>query len=315
MKEIGGYIELDRYRMPMLHEKAIALNSGRGCLSYLIRLKKIQKIRLPFFLCDSVKDTCSLEGVSIKFYSISESFEPEDMFLEEDEWLYIVNYYGQITREKMQTLIQKYNRVIIDQAQAYFDRPVVGAHTLYTCRKFFGVPDGGFLYTDGVLAENLPIDESYNRMHFLHGRFERSASEFYNEYAKNNELFETEGLKKMSKLTNNLLHGIDYKWVKDKRSENYHWLHQELGKSNNLKLRETEGAFAYPLWIANGEKIRKQLIAHKVFIPTLWPDVLKNMPENTLEYQLAQNILPLPCDQRYDCSDMKYMVSLLYSFL
>ena len=55
MKEIGGYIELDRYTLPMLHENAKALNCGRNCLAYLIRARGIKKIALPYFLCDSVK--------------------------------------------------------------------------------------------------------------------------------------------------------------------------------------------------------------------------------------------------------------------
>lgn len=32
IKKIGGYIELDRYQLPMRHEKAIALNCGRSAL-------------------------------------------------------------------------------------------------------------------------------------------------------------------------------------------------------------------------------------------------------------------------------------------
>lgn len=39
MKEIGGYIELDTYTGAMLHEKAIALNCGRGALEYLCEAK------------------------------------------------------------------------------------------------------------------------------------------------------------------------------------------------------------------------------------------------------------------------------------
>lgn len=60
--------------------------------------------------------------------------------------------------------------------------PVEGVDTIYTCRKYFGVSDGAFLYTDTKPQRNLPQDESYDRMHFLMGRYERSASEFYNEY-------------------------------------------------------------------------------------------------------------------------------------
>ena len=44
MREIGGYFELDKYSMPMLHEGAIALNCGRITLAYLIEAKGIEKI-------------------------------------------------------------------------------------------------------------------------------------------------------------------------------------------------------------------------------------------------------------------------------
>ena len=40
MREIGGYIELDTYRDQMLHEDGILLNSGRGCLWYLLKARK-----------------------------------------------------------------------------------------------------------------------------------------------------------------------------------------------------------------------------------------------------------------------------------
>lgn len=58
MKEIGGYIELDTYTGAMLHEKAMALNCGRGALEYLCEAKMIRKLYLPYFLCDSVPNLC-----------------------------------------------------------------------------------------------------------------------------------------------------------------------------------------------------------------------------------------------------------------
>lgn len=55
---------------------------------------------------------------------------------------------------------------IIDNAQVYFDVPLEGVDTLYTCRKFLGVSDGAFLYTDTLLSKELPLDKSYDRMFF-----------------------------------------------------------------------------------------------------------------------------------------------------
>ncbi|MBQ3559425.1 MAG: hypothetical protein IJA07_07945 [Agathobacter sp.] len=308
MKEIGGYIEFEEYNMPMLHEGAIALNSGRNCLAYLIRAKNIKKIKLPYFLCNSVRNLCEKEGTQVSFYRIGDDFRLKDIYLDNDEWLYVVNYYGQLTNTYIKELKARYSRVIIDQSQAYFELPVEGIDTLYTCRKFFGVSDGAFLYTDKLLEDEFDIDESFERMHFLLGRYEKTASEFYGEYVANNKLFATQPIKFMSKLTCNLLHGIDYEVIKQRRTENFSVLHERLKGYNRLDLQIPSGAFMYPLYHENASVIRSELQKRKIYIPILWPNVLTDVVEDDLEYLYAKNILPLPCDQRYKTEDMLYLV-------
>ena len=219
MREYGGYIELDTYRLPMLHKGAIALNCGRNCLAYLFGTRKIRKLKLPYYMCDSVFNLCRKYGVEMSFYHVNDSFYPEDIKLSDDEWLYVMNYYGQLERGQLEELKSKYKKVIIDNAQAYFDEPLEDTDTLYTCRKFFGVPDGAFLYTDSISEEEYPTDESFERMRFLLGRYERNASEFYQEYSANDHMFADEPILKISKLTKNLLHGIDYEFVKQRRTK------------------------------------------------------------------------------------------------
>lgn len=312
MREIGGYFELDKYSMPMLHEGAIALNCGRNTLAYLIEAKGIEKIKVPKFLCDTVREVCEKEKISISFYSITRDFLPEELTLEADEWLYLVNFYGQLDNDTIRGYVEKYERVIVDHAQAYFQMPLENVDTLYTCRKFFGVADGGILYTDTMLDREIPQDESFDRMKFVLGRFERSASEFYAEAASNNDFFADEPIKLMSKLTENLLHGIDYEAVKQKRTRNFEILHEAFGKINPLKLTVPQGAFMYPLYLEKGGEIRRKLQAKKIFIPTLWPDVFKHCDESELEYDYAKNILPIPVDQRYDEEDMKYIIKAVF---
>ena len=308
MREIGGYFELDKYSMPMLHQGAIALNCGRNTLAYLIEAKGIEKIKVPKFLCDTVREVCEKEKISITYYSITRDFLPEELTLEADEWLYLVNFYGQLDNDTIREYVDRYERVIVDHAQAYFQMPLENVDTLYTCRKFFGVADGGILYTDTKLDREIPHDESFERMKFVLGRFERSASEFYAEAASNNDFFADEPIKLMSKLTENLLHGIDYEAVKQKRTRNFEILHEAFGKINPLKLTVPQGAFMYPLYLENGGEIRRKLQAKKIFIPTLWPDVFEHCSECELEYDYAKNILPIPVDQRYDEEDMKYIM-------
>lgn len=301
MREIGGYIELDTFTGPMLHGDGIKLNCGRNALAYLIEAKRIDKLWMPKFMCDSCDKVLSDRGVVVEYYSIGVDFKP--IVPEWDGWLYVVNYYGQLSNEYLASLG---DRVIVDNAQAYFQDPVPGMDTLYTCRKFFGVADGAVLYTDKTI-EVEQQDESFRRMNFLLGRYERTASEFYPEYAANNNFFENEPIKRMSKLTENLLHGIDYERVRQRRTENFAFLHERLHGINRLNLTIPEGAFMYPLYLENGAEIRKKLQAMKIYIPTLWPSVFALCGKMEPEYDMAKNILPLPVDQRYWTEEMEYL--------
>ncbi len=314
MKEIGGYIELDTYHLPMLHEGAIALNCGRNCLAYLFKSREIKKLKIPYFICNSIFNVCDREGVEKSYYHIGLDFRPiSDLTLADDEWLYLVNLYGQLSNDEINKYVERYHRVIVDQANGYFEEPLPGVDTFYTCRKWFGVADGALLYTDTPLSDEFTLDESYDRMRFLLGRYERTASEFYGEYNANNKFFIDEPIKQMSKLTRNLLHGIDYKSIQAKRKKNFECLHEKLKDKNQLNIKPAE--FMYPFMVENGAEIRKRLQAEKIYIPTLWPTVFEVTGENDLEYGMAKNILPLPIDQRYGSEDMKYMTEKIMKLL
>lgn len=315
LKEIGGYMELDTYSLPMMHNNAVALNCGRNALAYLIEVKNIRKILLPYFLCDSVKNICEKCDLKIRYYHTDFNFKPVFDQIEQDEWIYIVNYYGQLEKEYIKEIRRKFDNVIIDNAQAYFADPIENTDTIYTCRKFIGVCDGAFLYTDKLIDRKLDTDESFDRMNFVLGRFERNGSEFYNESSINNKFFNDEPIKYMSKLTRNLLHAVDYKKIEEKRRNNFNLLHKNLCDYNELDLRECIGPYMYPLLVHNAENIRKGLIKKKIYIPILWPNVLDELDENALEFYFAKNILPLPCDQRYDRDDMSVVVKEIKNML
>lgn len=316
MREIGGYIELDSYFGKEYHNKGIALNCARNCLAYLIQTCGIKKIYLPVFLCDSVENVCKKYNVKIEYYNINQSFYPIfEKYLNDNEYLYIVNYYGQLSNSEIIAIKNKYENIIVDNAQSFFQMPVDGVDTIYTCRKFFGVADGAYLYTDAFLENEIETDVSYSRMHFLLGRFEKGANEFYDEYVLNNKHFSDEPIKKMSALTKNLLKAIDYERVKNIRTDNFLCLSKYLGNINQLNLNIPDGAFMYPLYLKNGSMLRKQLQKMKIYVPTLWPNVVNESTLGSTEYDYAKNILPLPCDQRYSKEDMYYMANIIKDYI
>ena len=312
MKEIGGYIELDTYELPMLYDDLLKFNCARNCLAYLIKTKKIAKIFLPYFLCDSVFEIVKKYSVDINYYHIDKNFLPEKIDVHDDEYIYIVNYYGQLDNNDKRKLQKKYKNVILDNTQAYFDEPFIDFDNIYSCRKFFGVPDGGLLYSKQIKEYDvLQYDKSYNRMIHILGRYENRADEFYSDFKKNEDEFINSDILKMSILTENLLHGINYDNIKEKRNKNFEYLFNHLAKINLLNLKKITGAYAYPLLIENAEEIRNELIKNKIYIPVLWPNVLNELTDNTIEYNFAKNILPLPCDQRYSIDDMEKMCKIL----
>jgi hypothetical protein len=219
-----------------------------------------------------------------------------------------VNYYGQLSDARILACKQTYGNVIVDNVQAFFAKPIPGVDTLYSCRKFFGVPDGAYLATDAP-ALDLAQDVSKDRMKHVLGRFEgTSASDYYGDFKENDHSFRELPLMEMSRLTKNLLGALDYERIRKQRNANWAKLHEALCCYNRLQLIAPDGPYMYPFYCENGMDIKKQLAEEKIFIPTLWP----NVPEDCqLEKDYAQNILPLPVDQRYGAEEMEYVITHL----
>jgi hypothetical protein len=315
MKEIGGYFGLESFTEGSMYSGLVGVNSARNALVYLLYARRINKLYIPYYLCNSVSGVCEREGFAYEYYNIGNDLLPIfDKELGEGEYLYVVNYFGQLDDGVILSLKARYGNLILDNVQAFFHKPIEGIDTLYSCRKFFGVPDGGYVSTDAKLVPAPARDVSMNRMKHVLGRFEgESASDYYGDFRANDDAFETLELRLMSRLTENIMNAVDYDRVKKAREENFAALDSLLGDKNGLKVRLPAGPYAYPFYCKGGMAIKKALAAKKIFVPTLWPEVAEMGQE--LESDLAQNILPLPCDQRYGKEDMERIAEELCALL
>ena len=117
----------------------------------------------------------------------------------------------------------------------------------------------------------------------------------------------------MSKLTHNILGAIDYQAVKHRREENFRFLSEELGERNLIKMECPPGPYAYPFYLKNGMTVKKQLAKRKIYVATLWPNILGTGLD--IETDFTENILPLPCDQRYSEEDMQRVANAVKEFV
>lgn len=315
VKEIGGYFGLEKLISNEFYPDLAAVNNARCALLYIIKAKHYNKVYLPYFLCDSVKLVLERERIPFEEYRIDRTFLPLlDINTRPEEVVYIVNYYGLICKEQLICLKHRYGNIVVDNAQAFFSRPIEGIDTLYSCRKFFGVPDGGYAYTDAEYQEIISVDVSMDRMRHILGRFEgNSASDYYDCFNDNDESFKEIELRLMSKLTHNILGAIDYQSAKRRREENFLFLSKALGEMNLFKMKCPPGPYAYPFYAQNGMEIKKQLAKRKIYVATLWPNVLGTGLD--IETEFTENILPLPCDQRYSEGDMQMVVTAIKELL
>ncbi len=312
MKEIGGYLGLEQLISNEYYKDLLALNNGRNALLYILKSKYAKKLYIPYYLCDVIRNMLEINNYDFDYYQINSDFRPIfNKNLAKGEYLYIVNYYGQLTDEELVYFKKKFGQIIVDYTHAFFQKPILGIDTIYSCRKFFGVPDGAYLSSDTKLSDEIGTDSSKDRMTHLLGRYEESASVYYKYFKENDETLNSQSIKHMSKLTHNILGAIDYERVRNIRNENYNYLESRLCKQNKLKLKTPDGAFTYPLYIENGMEIRRALVKKKIYIPTFWPNVIDDTSAESIEYKYTANILPLPCDQRYGIDDMQHIVEEL----
>lgn len=312
-KEIGGYFELEKTDSSFhndIHSNAIGINLGRNALAYLIKSLSIKALYIPNYLCDSIEDVCAKNNVKTIKYSIDERFLPvlTPGKKERNTYVYIVNYFGQLKNKQLKELKRKYRKIIVDNVHAYFQPPLNKTSTIYSCRKFFGVPDGAYLYYSGKITASLTKDDSSNRFAHLVGRTKDGASLHYNEFKNLEDSFYNLPLKEMSIQTENILQSIDYKFVKSQRTKNYNYLNKELEQYNELLLSKISGPFCYPLLIKNGNKIKQMLINEKIYVPTLWPNI---SPSNEFEKIILENLIVIPCDQRYKKDDMERIIKII----
>ena len=152
-KEIGGYLELEESTGRGYYPELFGVNLGRTALLWLMEARNCKKIYLPTYLCDSVTGACEKTEAEIEFYHMDEKLRPlfPEKKLPEGEYLYLVNYYGQLTDDRILEYKGIYGNIIVDHTHAFFQRPLPGVDTLYSCRKFLGVSDGAYLSTDARL--------------------------------------------------------------------------------------------------------------------------------------------------------------------
>jgi len=307
---IGGYFQLECMNKQFYHSNAVLLNSGRNALRYIIKTYGIKKLNVPAYTCKEVIESIKLEDCFIQFYNLNDNLLPIDSF-SSNEYVLYTNYFG-INSHNIKTLEREYQNLIIDNSQSFYS-PCNGLASFYSPRKFFGLPDGGFMLGNTKTDLMLEEDYSFERCSHLLMRWDKGAEYSYSNFKINDESLTNQPIKKMSKLTQALMGNIDYENIKQQRIGNFNFLNESLGNSNQMKLRfsDNQVPMVYP-YLINNPKIKDKLLKNRIYIAKYWPDIDLIHPLNDYEKYLQDSLLPLPMDQRYDKQDMNRILEVIF---
>ena len=325
MKEYGGCLNFefqtknindywDKYR-----NNKIDVDSGRSALQYIIENYNINRIWLPVYNCPLVgKRIEKISKIDIIWYNIDSLFRPSiDLNdLHEGDAILWVNYCGVMPQTLIDEIAEWQKKtpakVIIDNIPAYFSRPRMQVLNIYSCRKFIGVPDGGHIIGDSVKTKELPQYCTAENHLYLLKAIETGPNSAYSDYQESEKRFtEAQAAYGMPVLTKRILEGIDYREVIERRMKNFRVLHNILGITNRLKLDDaTMTPSVYP-YLSSSKSLREKLLENKIYVSRFWKHVLTNELANKFEKDLAEYLIPLPIDQRYDEQDMQYIANMV----
>lgn len=313
MEEIGCHFKFENIIGNHYHNTNLLLSSGRNCLRYIIKERNIKQIYLPYFLCESLSDVCISENIKIFYYHIDENFMPIDINtnqLNDSTYIYLVNYYGMFDKQ-IKEFILKYKYVIVDNTHNFFDKEKYDADVIYNYRKYFGVPDGACIVSNDLLYNpSYSKGQSLEKIIEMVLRDETGEYFHYPTFLDADKHFRNEDLKYMSNFTKNYLNGINYKQVLKRRLNNYKVLALLLSKYNQMNLENKELNFMYPLFVNNGENLRRYLKENNIYSLKLWPNLNWN-GASSKEISISDNMVLLPIDQRYAEQEMEYIFKVI----
>jgi len=316
-----------------LEEDPILLFNARSGIKLVVDSLKPETIWLPSFICPSILTAIDNNKTSVKFYPINielkivvsdfiKSIQPGDIFL-------FIDYFGFSTNPDFLILLKQKGVILFQdcsQALFYNWKNSIADFCLYSPRKFLGVPDGGIIFDKNNLLKNKSaLSEPSQEIiyHLFQAVVKRREFDLWGGDREWNELFQIgEQLmiannNSMSETTRLLLNlAFDYPQIKAKRRDNFSILLCKLSHFAVFKsLPDDVVPIGFPIRLNHRDEVQKKLFSRNIYPPIHWR-IINHVPEEFSEsHQLSEEIMTLPCDQRYDEEQIKFLANILLESL
>lgn len=328
---IGGEyytLKKNNKKLSIIMNDGIFFNTGRASLYYLInKIKDYDKIYVPSYSCGSFKSVI-IDKKKIIYYDIDKNFFPILKKKIKNSIIIVIDYFGKKTNFKNYTD----NHIIHDISHSWMNYNKINNKKNYfyfaSLRKFG-------IYNLGGWCNSIPLNKSILiSKNNLGEDLYRLRNEKYN-FIKKNKLaenitkqnyfinqfnkMETKIIKNkmiISKSNISSITNLSFSQIIKIRKKNYNYLKNKINLKNiiklNLKANDVPVFFLIKFLNEHTrDKIRIFLKTNNIFCPIHWRTRYTKFYNSN---ELSKKILSIPIDQRYNITDMYYILSILKKY-
>lgn len=317
--------------------EAVFLSGGQSAIQFIledINIKDDEFILMPAYLCPSILYNLKKLSIKYEFYKINKDLSIDLDDIKEKigkikiKTLFFIDYFGFYHNEETITYIKylkKQNIIIIEDAvqMLWFNRKkFIGDYVFNSYRKFLPI-DGSIVLCSKVKSYNFKKDSYYKNVNLARVKktiFQKfnigTEEEFLRLYEKSEEEYYTrEEIIGMDDESKKMLSKVDYKFIFNKRKENYYYLYDRLIENNKVELIydkeliDDNSVLGLPILIENRDEIRKKLRKFNIYCPVHWNVIKEDWCNKYVDSRyLSKKIITIPIDQRYNFDDMKKVI-------
>jgi hypothetical protein len=311
--------------------------SGRSAFMQILshlKAKGIAHVHLPAYLCESLLQPVRALGMDYSFYRVDRQLAAHPNPPPESAVL-LIHYFGWINPATKELRARSADGfyLIEDPSQALLSDwsapKSVERLVLLSMRKLGPVPLGGWCNVESSAAE--PSIEAQAIMWrsiaarlakglYLanaEGEIDPATEEFYLSGFQAAESFLDGSVEIFSlpKIIKELLAGINWRKISERRRSNWQTLHDLLG-GHVEAVHETLPCGVVPLGYVvradSRDSLRASLAKRRIFCPVHWP-MPAEIPQKSFA-EAAENsrrFLTIPIDQRYGAEDMQHVANVI----
>lgn len=304
-----------------------------------------KNVLIPAYTCQTVITPFEEAGWNCYYYSIQKSLRIDIPHLFEavskhnPSFVVVHPFYGMELNDEEAAALKELNEkgviIVLDLTQCLFSTkrlPFVD-FTVGSYRKWFPIPDGGFLENNKRLItisqpeiENTEFTDREIAAMYLRGLYfgneEQRTKTISIKLSKAADNLAERAIypHRMSSVAFNLLQQEDVESSQRSRYTNYTYLFNNIRESEKItKVCQdltdvTTAPLYFTIYVQSRITLQRLLAQDSIYAPVLWPvEDVRVLIDEGIKY-IYEHILAIPCDQRYDVNDMQRVVSVINNF-